>query len=101
MRELSDGSIIDDNLKFRTVNGQPMYVCRHCDAVVVAAGPSWREDFTSVFVGKPSSAGPHLNDNALQYLDVEVVLRQGYCPGCFTALFTETAPASSPTEATT
>lgn len=84
--------IIDDNLVQRVIEGAARYVCRHCGTDIAAAGPRWRDELTTVYEGRPSTVGPHLNDNASHYLDVDVVVRQGYCPGCFTALFTETAP---------
>ncbi|MCQ8832041.1 hypothetical protein [Streptomyces malaysiensis] len=90
---LADEQAVDDNLVQRLMDGSPHYVCRHCDTPVAPAGPDWRHRLTKVFEGAPSTAGPHLNDNARHYLDMDVVLRQGFCPGCFTALFTETVPA--------
>lgn len=98
MPETVEGRIVDDNLVLRTVDDQPAYVCRHCHTYVAAAELFWREHLPSTFLGAPSAAGPHLNDNARHYLDVDVQLRQGYCPGCFTALFTETVPVATPAD---
>jgi N-methylhydantoinase B len=87
--------IIDDNLVQRDVDGAARYFCRHCDTDIAGAGPDWRDSLRTVYEGPPSTVGPHLNDNARKYVDVDIVVRQGYCPGCFTALFTETAPRES------
>jgi N-methylhydantoinase B len=98
MPEATQDRIIDDNIMLRDVDGKPAHVCRHCGVFIAAAGSSWRDHLPTTFLGPPSTAGPHLNDNARQYLDVDVRLRQGYCPGCFTALFTETVPAAATPE---
>ncbi|WP_063052493.1 hypothetical protein [Nocardia arthritidis] len=87
--------IVDDNIVQRVIDGAARYMCRHCGADISTAGPRWREEVATVYQGGPSSAGPHLNDNARHYLDVDVVVRQGYCSGCFTTLFTETAPTQA------
>ena len=93
MPEVNAEKIIDDNIVMRDVAGKSAYVCRHCGTVIGDGELTWRDTLPTTFIGPPSTAGPHLNDNARQYLDVDVVLRQGYCPGCFTALFTEVVPA--------
>lgn len=85
---------VDVNLARRKeADGRDVIVCRHCDTTVAPYRDDWREAHQPTSITQPSTAGPHLNDRALQYLDEPVVLRQGYCPGCFTALFTETLPA--------
>ncbi len=85
---------VDVNLARRNdAAGRDALICRHCDATVALYREGWREAHQPTSITRPSTAGPHLNDRASQYLDEPVVLRQGYCPGCFTALFTETLPA--------
>lgn len=85
---------VDVNLtRRRGPDGRETLVCRHCDTTVAPYRDDWRDVHQPTSVTQPSAGGPHLNDRASQYLDEPVVLRQGYCPGCYTALFTETLPA--------
>jgi N-methylhydantoinase B len=65
--------------------------CVHCQQKLEGT-PS---DFLSslpVHEGPPNEAGPHIFANPAVYIDEEVVFRQYYCPGCFTALRSEVVP---------
>ena len=42
--------------------------------------------------GPVTEAGPQVFPDAHVFIDVEVVFRQYYCPGCFTAFHTEVVP---------
>ena len=63
-------------------------VCAHCltelpgTASTVLAQLPRRE-------AAPSAAGPHVCANPEAYVDADVVFRQYYCPGCWTAFQSE------------
>jgi N-methylhydantoinase B len=40
----------------------------------------------------PSAAGPHICANPETYVDADVVFRQYYCPGCWTAFQSDVVP---------
>lgn len=90
----ADEQTVDDNLVQRLVDGSPHYVSPALRHPRGTRGCRLAPPADQGLRGRPEHRFyPHLNDNARHYLDVDVVLRQGFCPGCFTALFTETVPA--------
>ncbi len=82
---------LDDNL---AVRGEQV-VCVHCEAVVgrrdgeFLASALWREQ-------DPLAAGPNVHAQPSLFVDREIVLRQAFCPTCYTLLLTEIVPADEP-----
>ena len=44
------------------------------------------------YEGPVTDAGPQVFPDSAQFIDIEVVFRQYYCPGCYTAFRTEVVP---------
>jgi N-methylhydantoinase B len=44
------------------------------------------------YEGPVTEAGPQVFPDSAVYIDAEVVFRQYYCPGCYTAFRTEVVP---------
>jgi N-methylhydantoinase B len=84
---------MDDNL-VATTNNQVL--CVHCGTCVAMKGEHFLQRAAKQEM-LPSMAGPHIRDDAKLFVDQEVVLRQYYCPGCFTALHTEIVPRQDET----
>ncbi len=88
---------LDDNLTLvRSGNGDaPQVACRHCRQLLGRADENYLEDLP-MYVSDPAAAGPNAWSHTATYVDTEVVFRQLYCPGCFTALLTQVVPAGQP-----
>ena len=65
--------------------------CAHCDAELPGT-VSTVFDHLPRREATPSAAGPHVGDDSSLYVDTEVVFRQYYCPGCWTAFRTDVVP---------
>jgi N-methylhydantoinase B len=79
---------VDDNLQ---LSDDGTVCCAHCGATVGVD----RDHMLSEAVlreGPPSLAGPHVRDNAREFVDRDIVFRQDCCPGCMTALRTQVVP---------
>jgi N-methylhydantoinase B len=92
---LASARRLDDNLVQTAVPGgtETVVACRHCAEVLGGSGPG---DTLALAVheGPPAEAGPQILADPADYVDVPVVFRQYYCPGCWTALYSAVVPAS-------
>ena len=66
-------------------------VCAHCKADLPGTAATVFEQLPRR-EASPAAAGPHICARPEQYIDTEVVFRQYYCPGCWTAFRTEVVP---------
>ena len=66
-------------------------ICAHCEASLEGT-PTNYVALLPVHEGRPAEAGPHIFADPSVYIDQEVVFRQYYCPGCYTAFQTEVVP---------
>jgi N-methylhydantoinase B len=66
--------------------------CAHCGHQL--PGDAWTYlSLAPMHQGPPGEAGPHICNDPQVYIDAQIVFRQYYCPGCWTALHTEVVPA--------
>lgn len=95
--DLSQAARLDDNLV--EVSGADGVVigCRHCGRRLGTD----REDLLALAkVDEPAAAvGPQLTSAPDNYVDDDVVFRQMFCPGCWTAVYSGLVPASHPDHA--
>ncbi len=89
-----EARVLDDNVVLVPAeDDEPERVCcRHCRRVL---GP--RDGYLAGLprhVGGPAGAGAGAWPDPATYVDDEVVFRQVYCPGCYTALLTQIVPAT-------
>jgi N-methylhydantoinase B len=70
-------------------------ICAHCTHDLPGTSATYLAQ-VPVHVGAPREGGPMVFADPAVYVDAEVVLRQYYCPNCFTALPTEVVPVSEP-----
>ena len=82
------GERVDGNVRL-TAGGALM--CAHCGCMLEGT-PSDYLGLLPVYEGRPAEAGPHIFASPAIYIDAEVVFRQYYCPGCYTAFQTEIVP---------
>jgi N-methylhydantoinase B len=82
------GERIDGNVRLKD-NGTLM--CAHCECALEGTPTDYLAQLP-VYEGPPREAGPHIFANPAIYVDAEVVFRQYYCPGCYTAFQTEVVP---------
>jgi N-methylhydantoinase B len=66
-------------------------VCAHCLTELPGTASTVLELLPRLEAA-PSAAGPHICANPEAYVDVDVVFRQSYCPGCWTAFQSEVVP---------
>lgn len=83
---------IDDNL---VVTREDAIVCAHCGTQVSNKGDYFLKSAVARAL-LPRTAGPYGRDDAKLFVDQEVVMRQYYCPGCYTVLQTEVVPKQNP-----
>jgi N-methylhydantoinase B len=65
--------------------------CAHCQQKLEGT-PTGYLALLPIHEGPPANAGPHIFANPAVYVDAEVVFRQYYCPGCYTAVQSEVVP---------
>ena len=81
---------INANMRHRS---DGVITCAHCGAELPGT-PSDVFERLPRRETSPSGAGPHVCARPEVYIDAEVVFRQYYCPGCWTAFHTEIVPRS-------
>ncbi|TYB48862.1 hydantoinase B/oxoprolinase family protein [Actinomadura chibensis] len=88
---------LDDNIAVLPAEGgEPERLCcRHCGELLGERDGDHLSRLPRQVTG-PEGAGPGAWPDASTYVDDEVVFRQVYCPGCFTALLTQVVPARQP-----
>ena len=69
--------------------------CAHCERDLPGTPATYLSQVPR-YVGPTREGGPMVFADPAVYVDAEVVFRQYYCPGCYTALHTEVVPASEP-----
>jgi N-methylhydantoinase B len=79
---------VDDNLALMA-NGAVL--CLHCGTHVSEKGKYFLEHAVKSEM-PPGDSGLYSWESAKLFVDQEVVMRQYYCPGCYTALQTEVVP---------
>jgi N-methylhydantoinase B len=82
------GKRVDGNVRLKD---DGTLICAHCQCALAGT----QADYLSllpIHEGPPAEAGPHIFANPAVYVDAEVVFRQSYCPGCYTAFQTEVVP---------
>lgn len=85
------GAIVDSNLELRDERLE----CSDCHAELGSRSGEylekaiWREQ-------SAMNAGPSMHADPGLFVDRPIVLRQAFCPGCFTVLMTEIVPADEP-----
>ncbi|WP_300006911.1 hypothetical protein [Pseudonocardia sp.] len=65
--------------------------CAHCRQELEGTA----EDYLTLlphYEGPVTDAGPQVCADTAEFIDVEIVFRQYYCPGCYTAFRTEVVP---------
>lgn len=85
------GVRLDDNTEITESGGTRYVSCVHCARRIAPVGGNYYEHL-AYREGKASEAGPQIWANSKTYIDKEVVFRQYFCPGCFTAFLTEVVP---------
>lgn len=86
---------INESLEIRAVDGVQQIVCVHCDHRICDASQAFEEHLAH-YEGPPSDGGPMNWATPEDFVDAQVVFRQSYCPGCFTALITRILPVDHP-----
>jgi len=82
------GERVDGNVR---LNDDGTLRCAHCECALEGT-PSDYLGLLPFHEGPPAEAGPHIFANPAVYVDADVVFRQHYCPGCYTAFQTEVVP---------
>ena len=82
------GERVDGNVRLKD---DGTLTCVHCEGALEGT-PADYLAFLPLHEGRPAEAGPHIFADPAIYVDAEVVFRQYYCPGCFTAFQTEVVP---------
>ncbi|TNC29195.1 hydantoinase B/oxoprolinase family protein [Amycolatopsis alkalitolerans] len=96
--DLATAVRLDDNLAEVRAGGGLVVACRHCGRQLGDA----RTDATLALArldGPARAAGPQVTADPATYLDDEVVFRQLFCPGCWTAVYSGLVPADHPDHA--
>lgn len=88
-------SNLDDNLVIVHVGGATVVRCRHCEALLGELA-NFSLDHVPSRDLDVSAGGGLWRENPGTYLDIDVVFRQYYCPGCYTALEGAVSPANHP-----
>lgn len=85
---------IDDNL----VQVGDVVGCAHCGRALGDVTAGGTLDLAS-YEGASTDAGPQVTSDPSTYVDVDVVFRQLYCPGCWTVVHSAIVPADHPDHA--
>jgi N-methylhydantoinase B len=86
---MAEGTRVNVNIRAR---GDGSLSCTHCGHDLPGTAASYLSQ-VPVHEGPPGECGPHIFPDPAVYVDARVVFRQYYCPGCYTALHSEVAPA--------
>jgi N-methylhydantoinase B len=65
--------------------------CTHCGHAIDGTADDYLTHLPR-YEGPVIDAGPQVFPDSAEFIDVEVVFRQYYCPGCYTAFRTEVVP---------
>lgn len=85
--DLGQARSLDDNL---VVVGDAIG-CAHCGHQLADARTDTRLALAT-YEGPSSEAGPQVTSSPDNYVDDEIVFRQLYCPGCWTAVYSSIVP---------
>ena len=85
----STGTRVNSNV-VRTADGASL-TCAHCHHELQGTGADYLS-YLPRREGPVTDVGPQVFPDSAVFIDIEVVFRQYYCPGCFTAFHTEVVP---------
>lgn len=92
----SETTRVSANIRQRT---DGVLICVHCDATLPGSADTVLA-LLPRYEGPPATAGPHIFGDPSEYVDAEVIFRQYYCPGCWTAFHSEVVPQETAGTAT-
>lgn len=76
----------------RKINGSVgVLFCTHCNQELEGSEATYLSKLP-MYQGPLSEAGPQVFADSAVFVDLPVVFRQYYCPGCFTVFLTEVVP---------